>query len=46
VRSLVGGFDFNRSQYNHVTQAWRQPGSGFKPFIYSSALEKASRRPP
>src|SRR5438094_4607796 len=40
VRSLVGGFDFNRSQYNHVTQAWRQPGSCFKPFIYSSALEK------
>jgi len=40
VRSLVGGFDFSRSQYNHVTQAWRQPGSGFKPFIYSSALEK------
>src|SRR5258707_1390250 len=40
VRSLVGGFDFNRSQYNHVTQAWRQPGSGFKPFIYSSALEE------
>src|SRR5258708_31174565 len=40
ARSLVGGFDFNRSQYNHVTQAWRQPGSGFKPFIYSSALEK------
>jgi penicillin-binding protein 1A len=40
VRSLVGGFDFYRNQYNHVTQAWRQPGSGFKPFIYSSALEK------
>ena len=40
VRSLVGGFDFSRSQYNHVTQALRQPGSGFKPFIYSSALEK------
>jgi len=40
VRSLVGGFDFGRSQYNHVTQAWRQPGSGFKPFIYSAALEK------
>src|SRR5438309_632910 len=40
VRSLVGGFDFNRSQYNHVTQAWRQPGAGLKPFIYSSALEK------
>ncbi|HTQ75069.1 MAG TPA: penicillin-binding protein 1A [Burkholderiales bacterium] len=40
VRSLVGGFDFNRNQFNHVTQAWRQPGSGFKPFIYSAALEK------
>jgi penicillin-binding protein 1A len=40
IRSLVGGFDFNRSKYNHVTQAWRQPGSGFKPFIYSGALEK------
>jgi penicillin-binding protein 1A len=40
VRSLVGGFDFNRNQYNHVTQAWRQPGSSFKPFIYSASLEK------
>jgi len=40
VYSLVGGFDFNRTQYNHVTQAWRQPGSSFKPFIYSAALEK------
>ena len=40
VRALVGGFDFNRSQYNHVTQAMRQPGSSFKPFIYSAALEK------
>jgi penicillin-binding protein 1A len=40
IRSLIGGFDFNRNKYNHVTQAWRQPGSGFKPFIYSSALEK------
>jgi penicillin-binding protein 1A len=40
VRSLVGGFDFNRNKYNHVTQAWRQPGSSFKPFIYSAALEK------
>lgn len=40
VRALVGGFDFNRNKYNHVTQAWRQPGSGFKPFIYSAALEK------
>jgi penicillin-binding protein 1A len=40
VRALVGGFDFNRNQYNHVTQALRQPGSSFKPFIYSAALEK------
>jgi len=40
IRSLVGGFDFNRNKFNHVTQAWRQPGSGFKPFIYSAALEK------
>ena len=37
---MVGGFDFNRNQFNHVTQAWRQPGSSFKPFIYSAALEK------
>jgi penicillin-binding protein 1A len=40
VRALVGGFEFNRNKYNHVTQAWRQPGSSFKPFIYSAALEK------
>ncbi len=40
VRALVGGFDFSRSKYNHVTQAWRQPGSSFKPFIYSASLEK------
>jgi penicillin-binding protein 1A len=40
IRSLVGGFDFNRNKFNHVTQAWRQPGSSFKPFIYSAALEK------
>ncbi len=40
VRALVGGFDFNRNKYNHVTQAWRQPGSSFKPFIYSASLEK------
>jgi len=39
VRALVGGFDFNRNKFNHVTQAWRQPGSSFKPFIYSAALE-------
>ncbi len=40
VKSLVGGFDFYRNQFNHVTQASRQPGSAFKPFIYSAALEK------
>ncbi len=40
IYSLVGGFDFVRSKFNHVTQAWRQPGSSIKPFIYSSALEK------
>ncbi|MFM9970656.1 MAG: penicillin-binding protein 1A [Burkholderiales bacterium] len=40
VRALVGGFDFNQNKYNHVTQAWRQPGSSFKPFIYSASLEK------
>ena len=40
IYALVGGFDFNLSQFNHVTQAWRQPGSSFKPFIYSAALEK------
>jgi len=38
--SLVGGFDFERNKFNHVTQAYRQPGSAFKPFIYSAALEK------
>jgi penicillin-binding protein 1A len=40
VRALVGGFDFNLNKFNHVTQAWRQPGSSFKPFIYSAALER------
>jgi penicillin-binding protein 1A len=40
IRSLIGGFDFNRNKFNHTTQAWRQPGSSFKPFIYSGALEK------
>ena len=40
VTALVGGFDFNRNKFNHVTQAWRQPGSSFKPFIYSASLEK------
>jgi penicillin-binding protein 1A len=40
IRALVGGFDFTQNNFNHVTQAWRQPGSTFKPFIYSAALEK------
>lgn len=40
IRAMVGGFDFGRNQFNHVTQAWRQPGSSFKPFIYSASLEK------
>jgi penicillin-binding protein 1A len=40
IRALVGGFDFARNQFNHVTQAWRQPGSSFKPFVYSAALER------
>jgi len=40
IRALVGGFDFNKNKFNHVTQAWRQPGSSFKPFIYSAALEQ------
>ena len=40
IRALVGGVDYNRNKFNHVTQAWRQPGSSFKPFIYSAALEK------
>ncbi|HAJ72054.1 MAG TPA: penicillin-binding protein 1A [Methylophilaceae bacterium] len=40
VNALIGGFDFNQNKYNHVTQAWRQPGSSFKPFVYSAALEK------
>ena len=40
ITALVGGFDFQRNKFNHVTQAWRQPGSSFKPFIYSAALEK------
>lgn len=40
IAALVGGFDFAKNKFNHVTQAWRQPGSSFKPFIYSAALEK------
>jgi len=40
VRALVGGFDFRRSEFNNVTQAYRQPGSTLKPFVYGAALEK------
>ncbi|HWU98481.1 MAG TPA: penicillin-binding protein 1A [Oxalicibacterium sp.] len=40
IRALVGGFDFAKNQFDHVTQAWRQPGSTIKPFIYSAALER------
>jgi penicillin-binding protein 1A len=40
ILSLVGGFDFRRNKFNHVTQALRQPGSSFKPFIYAAAIEK------
>ncbi len=40
IRALDGGIDYNLNKFNHVTQAWRQPGSSFKPFIYSASLEK------
>ena len=40
VKALVGGFDQSRQPFNHVTQAWRQPGSSFKPLLYSAALEE------
>ncbi len=40
VRALVGGFDFSTQQFNHVTQGWRQPGSSFKPFLYSAAIDQ------
>jgi penicillin-binding protein 1A len=43
IRALVGGFDFAKNKFNHVTQAWRQPGSSFKPFIYSASLEAGLR---
>ncbi len=39
IQALVGGFDFDRQQFNRVTSAWRQPGSAFKPFLYSAAFE-------
>jgi len=40
IRALVGGFDFQASKFNRVTQARRQPGSNFKPFLYASALDR------
>ncbi|GAB3264754.1 penicillin-binding protein 1A [Chitinimonas naiadis] len=40
IRALIGGFDFRINPFNRVVQAWRQPGSSFKPFVYSAALEK------
>lgn len=40
IKAMVGGFDFEKNKFNHAMQAWRQPGSSFKPFIYSAALEK------
>ena len=40
IRALVGGYEFTRSKFNRVTQSRRQPGSSFKPFLYSAALEK------
>ncbi len=40
IQSMVGGFDFAEGKFNRVTQAWRQPGSAFKPFLYASALER------
>ena len=40
IRALSGGFDFHSNKFNHVMQAMRQPGSSFKPFVYSAALEK------
>ncbi|WP_208278161.1 penicillin-binding protein 1A [Massilia oculi] len=39
-RALVGGFDYSVHKFNHVTQAWRQPGSSIKPFVYSAGLER------
>ena len=39
VRAMVGGADYTKTEYNRATQAFRQPGSAFKPFIYVAALE-------
>jgi penicillin-binding protein 1A len=40
ILAMVGGFDYSLGQFDHVTQAWRQPGSAIKPFIYSAALDR------
>ncbi|KAG1249047.1 hypothetical protein G6F68_013546 [Rhizopus microsporus] len=40
IRAMIGGFDFYRGNFNRVTQAWRQPGSNIKPFIYAASLER------
>ncbi|PYQ54155.1 MAG: penicillin-binding protein [Acidobacteria bacterium] len=45
VRAMVGGYDFERSKFNRATQAWRQVGSAFKPFVYAAAIEKAGYTP-
>jgi penicillin-binding protein 1A len=45
IVAMVGGNDFDRSQYNVVTQGHRQPGSSFKPFVYSTAIELGTLRP-
>jgi penicillin-binding protein 1A len=45
VRALVGGLDFQRSRFNRAVQALRQPGSAFKPFVYSAALERSHYSP-
>lgn len=43
VRALVGGFDFGQRPFNHATQAWRQPGSSFKPFVVAAAFAQGVR---
>ena len=40
IKAMIGGFDFKLGKFNRVTQAWRQPGSTFKPFIYAAGLER------
>jgi penicillin-binding protein 1A len=46
IRALVGGFDYGKNKFNHVTAGLRQPGSSFKPFVYSAALERGFTPPP